>query len=91
MLLQVCALPDRPWRGRAGIDDRKARMGAAHVTDENAVVAAQFPDPGGVQLRGAASEHTTMAVAETPIIATMLDPGQLDGAEIGSKWESPKR
>ena len=29
-----------------------------------------------------------MAVAETRIIATMLDPGQLNGTEIGSKWET---
>ena len=75
MLFQVSALPDRPRRGRAGIDDRKARMGTAHVTDENAVVAAQFPGLRGVQLRG----------AKRRIIATMPDLGQLNGAEFASK------
>ena len=75
MLFQVSALPDRPRRGRAGIDDRKARMSTTHVTDENAVVAAQFPGLRGVQLRG----------AKRRIIATMPDLGQLNGAEFGSK------
>ncbi len=63
MLLQVSALGDRPRRGRAGIDDRKARMRSAHIADENAVVAAQVPGLEG-QIGGTerTSERITPAI-----------------------------